>query len=326
MDARSAPDVSLAPESQLTTILEGIGEAFYAVDRDWRVVLFNAQAAHHFGFGPEVALGRGLWDLLPGALDTDLGRLFAKTMAARATIKSETPSVVFPGRWLAYRLFPLGDGMGVVFRDVTALKNAEEHRDLLLNELNHRVKNTLAIVQALAAQTFRHSGVDRSAQRTFEARLLNLSEVHNVLTDQNWDSAELHDVVRAALGPHCAPGRDPFTVEGPALRLRPKSAVALSMTLHELCTNATKYGALSVDAGHVVVNWRVAEGRFLLRWHEHGGPLVSPPTHQGFGSRLIQRSLAAEFLGQVQITFDRAGVVCTIDAPYEAVRDEHSAA
>lgn len=325
MDARSAPDVSLTREDQLTTILEGIGEAFYAVDREWRVLLFNAQAAHHFGLGPETALGRGLWDLLPGALDTDLGRLFEKTMAARATIKSETPSVVFPGRWLAYRLFPLGDGMGVVFRDVTALKSAEEHRDLLLNELNHRVKNTLAIVQALAAQTFRHSGIDRGAQRTFEARLLNLSEVHNVLTDQNWDSADLHEVVRAALRPHCAPDRKPFKVDGPALRLRPKSAVALSMTLHELCTNATKYGALSVEAGHVAVNWRVADGRFLLKWEEHGGPPVPLPTHQGFGSRLIQRSLAAEFLGQVKIAFDPAGVICTIDAPFESVRDEHTA-
>ena len=323
MDARSALDVSLAPEDQLTTILEGIGEAFYAVDRDWRIVLFNAQAAHHFGFGPDVALGRGLWDLLPSALDTDLGRLFVKTMAAREMVKSETPSVVFPGRWLAYRLFPLGDGMGVVFRDITDRKSAEEHRDLLLNELNHRVKNTLAIVQALAAQTFRHTGVDRSVQRTFEARLLNLSEVHNVLTDQNWDSAELHDVVRAALRPHCTPDGEPFRLDGPALRLRPKSAVALSMTLHELCTNATKYGALSVEGGHVTVNWHVADGRFRLRWQEHGGPPVTAPSQQGFGSRLIQRSLAAEFLGQVKIAFEPTGVICTIDAPFDAVRDEH---
>jgi two-component sensor histidine kinase len=94
------------------------------------------------------------------------------------------------------------------------------------------------------------------------------------------------------------------------------------MTLHELCTNATKYGALSVEAGHVTIIWRVVEGRFLLRWQEHGGPAVSPPARQGFGSRLIQRSLAAEFLGQVKIAFDPAGVVCMIDAPYDSVRDE----
>lgn len=323
MDARSAPDVSLTAEDQLTTILEGIGEGFYAVDRDWRIVLFNGQAARHFGMEPSAALGRRIWDLFPGSLDTDLGRTFEKVMATRQAVRSETPSVIFPGRWLAYRLFPLDDGIGVVFRDISDRKGAEEHRDLLLNELNHRVKNTLAIVQALAAQTFRHSGVDRGAQRTFEARLLNLSEVHNVLTDQNWDSAELHDIVRAALRPHCAPSREPFVVDGPPLRLRPKSAVALSMTLHELCTNATKYGALSVDTGHVSVNWDAADGRFLLRWQEYGGPPVSPPTHQGFGSRLIQRSLAAEFLGQVKITFDPPGVVCTINAPLDSVRDEH---
>ena len=305
----------------LMTILDGIGEGFYAVDGDWRITLFNNESTRYFDRPAEDVLGRVLWDVFPGARETDLGRQFLTTMAKRRRVQSEAGSVLMPGRWLAYRLFPLGDGMGVVFRDITDRKNAEEHRDLLTNELNHRVKNTLATVQAMAAQTFRHSGVDPAVQKTFAARLLALSNAHNVLTEQSWESAELHEVMRAALHPHAASGREKFKIDGPRLRLGPKSAVAISMALHELCTNATKYGALACDTGHVSLQWKISGGRFRLRWQEHGGPPVSPPRRRGFGSRLIERGLAAEFRGRVKIAYDRDGVVCTIDAPVEAVRD-----
>jgi PAS domain S-box-containing protein len=313
---------ALRSEAGLAAILDGIGEGFYAVDRDWRIILFNEEAARHFRCAPQDMLGRGLWDALPGARETGLGRLFHEVMASRETIRSETESVVFAGRWLAYRLFPLGDGMGVVFRDVTDRKRAEAQRDLLIGELHHRVKNTLATVQALAAQTFRHEGVEPGVQAAFEGRLLTLSAVHNVLTDENWASAELHDVVTSTLQPHRTPERDRFAVQGPALRLNPQSAVALSMALHELCTNAIKYGALSVDAGRVTLQWRAAGGRFHLRWQEHDGPPVTEPLRRGFGSRLIERSLAAQLQGDVKIEFQPAGVICGIDAPLGAVSQE----
>ena len=312
-----------AQAADLMTILDGIGEGFYAVDRDWRITLFNNESTRYFGRAAKDVVGRVLWEVFPGARDTALGRQFVTTMAKRRRVKSEAGSVLIPGRWLAYRLFPLGDGMGVVFRDITDRKSAEEHRDLLTNELNHRVKNTLATVQAMAAQTFRNAGVDPRVQRTFAARLVALSNVHNVLTDQNWESADLHQVIRAALQPHAAAGRETFRVAGPQLRLRPKSAVAVSMALHELCTNAAKYGALSAETGYVILHWEVSGERFHLRWQEHGGPPVSPPRRKGFGSRLIERGLAAEFRGQVKLAYEREGVVCIIDAPVEAVRDDH---
>ena len=284
---------ALRSEAGLAAILDGIGEGFYAVDGDWRIILFNEEAARHFRRPPQEMLGRGLWEALAGARDTDLGRLF-----------------------------PLGDGMGVVFRDVTDRKRAEQQRDLLIGELHHRVKNTLATVQALAAQTFRHGGVETSTQASFEGRLLTLSNVHSVLTNDNWASAELHDVVASTLQPHRAPEGDRFTVQGPAMRLRPQSAVALSMALHELCTNAIKYGALSADSGRVDLQWQAADGRFRLRWQEHGGPPVAAPSRRGFGSRLIERSLATQLQGEVRIEFEPAGVVCTIDAPLDAVSEE----
>jgi PAS domain S-box-containing protein len=320
--AQAAP----AQAADLMTILDGIGEGFYAVDRDWRITLFNNESARYFGRAAKDMVDRVLWEVFPGARETELGRQFVATMAKRRRVKSEAGSVLIPGRWLAYRLFPLGDGMGIVFRDITDRKSAEEHRDLLTNELNHRVKNTLATVQAMAAQTLRNAGVNPRVQRTFAARLLALSNVHDVLTEQSWESAELSEVIRAALQPHAAPGRENFRLAGPRLRLRPKSAVAVSMALHELSTNAAKYGALSAESGHVALRWEVSGERFRLRWQEHGGPPVAPPRRKGFGSRLIERGLAAEFRGQVKIAYEREGVVCTIDAPVEAVRDDHVAA
>jgi len=137
---------ALLTEAGLNTILNGVGDGFYAVDRDWRLILFNREAERHFRRPGEDVLGHKLWDLFPNARETALGRLFTKTMESRETIRSETESVIFGGRWLSYRLFPLGDGMGVVFRDMTDRKRAEEQRDLLIKELEHRVKNTLTTV------------------------------------------------------------------------------------------------------------------------------------------------------------------------------------
>jgi two-component sensor histidine kinase len=202
--------------------------------------------------------------------------------------------------------------------DITERKLAEEHLRLLVNELNHRVKNTLATVQSVVFQTLRSWDVDPGVQRTLEARLAALSAAHNVLTERNWESADASDVVAAALAPYRAnTGR--FRISGPGLQLRPKTALALSMALHELCTNAVKYGALSNEGGRVEIVWEVAGSpagqRFRLRWSESGGPPVVPPSRKGFGSRLVERGLAAELRGEVRLSYDPGGLVCTIDAP-----------
>ena len=311
----------LLTEAGLNTILNGIGDGFYALDRDWRIILFNSEAAKHFRCKPEDMLGQVLWEKLPAARYTTLGRLFVKTMESRDTVRSESESVVFPGQWISYRLFPLGDGMGVVFRDMTDRKRAESQRDLLVKELEHRVKNTLAIVQSIAAQTFRNSDVDPSVQRAFEARLITLGNVHGILTQRSWDSADMHDVVTAALRPHNAPGNERFTVEGPELRLGPKSAVALSMAVHELCTNAIKYGALSTEAGHVDVRWALEGDRLRWTWRERGGPPVAAPGRKGFGSRMIERALAMQLSAQVSIDYHPSGVECRIEAPLSAIKE-----
>lgn len=317
----TSPAANADREAELVTIIEGIGEGFYSVDRDWRITRFNNEASRHFHLMPNEVLGRRLWDVFPHARETTLGKLFAATMESRQPVKSETPSVVIEGRWLSYRLFPIGEGMGVVFRDITDRKNAEEQRDLLIAELHHRVKNTLTTVQSIAALTLRSAGVDPTVRQTFEARLLTLSNAHNVLTNKNWAGADLNDVIWSALRPHSAPDRDQFSVEGPNMVLHPVSAVALSLAMHELCTNAIKYGALSAESGRVTVEWAVKGSRFNLQWREHGGPPVKKPTRQGFGSSMIERALAAQLRGQVSIDYAPSGLICTIDAPFEAIRE-----
>lgn len=180
-------------------------------------------------------------------------------------------------------------------------------------------------MQAIAGQTFRNAGVDADARQTFEKRLLNLSNVHTALTREHWDSADLRDLIFSTLRPYCAPNPERFSANGPRLRVQPRSAVALSMAIHELCTNAVKYGSLSVDGGRVAIDWDVTDTRFRLRWREVGGPAVSPPTRTGFGSIMIERVLAEQLEGGVTITYDVSGVVFAIDAPLDAVQDGNQA-
>jgi two-component sensor histidine kinase len=197
--------------------------------------------------------------------------------------------------------------------DITERKQWERRQDLLVNELNHRVKNTLAIIQSIAHQSFR-PGVDPAAARTdFESRLAALSAAHDLLTKANWEGASLRRVVADALAAAAQPAR--ISTSGPDLALAPKTAVSLAMALHELSTNALKYGALSNDGGFVTVGWSTDGGRLRLEWRETGGPPVTRPTRRGFGSRMIERGLAAELAGTVTIDYAPSGLVCTVDAP-----------
>lgn len=203
--------------------------------------------------------------------------------------------------------------------DITARKAAEEHQRLLLDELNHRVKNTLATVQSLALQT-RTPADARHRDDPFFRRLLALSQAHDLLTEASWESASLADVIRRTLDPHFAVGDDRrIRLSGPAVQLPPNAAVTLHMGFHELATNAMKYGALSSAEGRIDVTWTIdgaAEPPTLeIEWRESGGPTVAAPTRRGFGSRMIERGIAHEFGGVCQLTFDPAGLACHMRLP-----------
>jgi PAS domain S-box-containing protein len=206
-----------------------------------------------------------------------------------------------------------------VQRDITDAKRAEEHQRLLINELNHRVKNTLATVQSIASQTFK-GGHESAKREAFEGRLFALATAHDVLTREHWEGAELREIVVKALAPFQSDGLERFDLAGPELRLIPRSALALAMAIHELAVNAAKYGALSIASGRVIIRWLVSPGEprhLTFRWEERGGPTVAPPTRKGFGTRLIERSLALELSGQVKVSYEPSGVVCVIQAPLE---------
>jgi two-component sensor histidine kinase len=189
-------------------------------------------------------------------------------------------------------------------------RRIERHQNLLLDELNHRVKNTLATVQAMAIQTMK--GVDVGARDAFLARLFALSSQHDLLTMDNWEGASLEGVVRRALRPWREDEHARFRVEGPPVHLSPKRALALGMGFHELATNAAKYGALSNATGSVHVRWTILpDGKTLqFNWQECGGPPVSPPHHRGFGLRLIEHGMERELSGKVKLDFRPEGLVC----------------
>ncbi|HET6972074.1 MAG TPA: HWE histidine kinase domain-containing protein [Phenylobacterium sp.] len=200
--------------------------------------------------------------------------------------------------------------------DIHERKLAEEHQQLLLNELNHRVKNTLAIVQAIAWQSLRTGMASAGMREAFEGRLAALSAAHDVLTQQNWEAAEIGRIITMSMAPHhAADGR--VSIEGPRLDLPPKSAVALSLAVHELATNAVKYGALSQPEGRIDVRWSVDDRRLRLTWRESGGPRVSYPARRGFGARLLEQGLAEELRGSVRLEFHPEGLVCEVDARLE---------
>jgi PAS domain S-box-containing protein len=215
---------------------------------------------------------------------------------------------------------PLRDERGGVrgavgaFIDISERKRAEERQKLLIDELNHRVKNTLAVVQGIAQQTFKDSAVPPGLRDAFEGRLAALSGAHELLTMQRWQAAGMRAVVEgglASLGVHSERVR----ISGDDLMLPPKTAVSFAMAVHELATNAVKYGALSVPEGIVSIDWSQAEGRLHFAWRERNGPVVAQPTRRGFGTRMIERALAAELSGTVRIDFAPQGVTCVVDAP-----------
>ncbi|KMO44232.1 histidine kinase [Methylobacterium tarhaniae] len=215
--------------------------------------------------------------------------------------------------------------IGAMF-DISERKRAEEHQRLLTGELQHRVKNTLAMVQAIAVQTFRSAADIEAAREAFVARLISLGRAHDILTQASWTDAPIAQVVDGALAAHRGAAASRIRSSGPDVRLAAKPALALALALHELATNAAKYGGLSNEAGSVDLRWHVVhEGdtpRFCLTWSEQGGPpILAQPVRRGFGSRLIERSFAAEVGGEVRLTYAPAGLTCRLEAPLASMQD-----
>jgi PAS domain S-box-containing protein len=208
-----------------------------------------------------------------------------------------------------------------VVQDISEQRRARERQAMLVNELNHRVKNTLAAVQTIVAQGLRGAGVDGDVRKGIDSRLIALARSHDLMTREHWRSARLADLVAIALDPYRSAADQPprHGLDGPEVRLPPNLVLALGLAFHELATNAAKYGALSKEGGHVEVRWSLAaEGaarRLKLCWREAGGPPVHPPQRKGFGTRLLERGLSHELEAAVHLDYRPAGLVCKIDIP-----------
>lgn len=298
------------------SVLENMGDAFILLDHDFRVIDINAAGMRLENRPRSSIIGRSHWEVWPGTEDTELGRLYKKAVGDRVPVALEHHYEWPDGRgaWLDLRAYPTEHGLAIFYRDITERKRSEEHQRLLVNELNHRVKNTLAVVQGIAYQTFKGMSVAPEAREAFEARLAALSRTHNLLTTKSWEAAPLKQVVAETVGAiRSVDGRT--IIEGPEVLLPPETAVSFAMAVHELATNAAKYGSLSVGGGQVEVRWELRGNRLHFVWEESGGPPVEIPRSRGFGTRMIERGLAAELNGQVTIDFRVAGLVCTVDAP-----------
>jgi two-component sensor histidine kinase len=211
-------------------------------------------------------------------------------------------------------------GLAFAVRMATTIARGEMLHELLIDELNHRVKNTLAILQAIAVQTFRNAS--KAEREKFEGRLGALAEAHNLLSTEKWQGSELKDVVRRVLQPYLLNNPERMRMSGPSVPLSPRLAVVMSMIVHEMATNAAKYGALSNDTGTIALDWQVtmenAGPKLRLVWTEAGGPPVVAPVQRGFGSRLIERSARDQLGGEATVDFLPRGVVYTVTCALES--------
>jgi PAS domain S-box-containing protein len=313
-------------------LLEALPTAVYTTDAEGRLTFYNAAAADLWGHLPELGSTRwcGSWRLytVDGALLPFDQCPMAVALKEERPIRNVEAVAERPdGTRVPFMPFPtpLFDGEGRLagavnmLVDISHQKRAQHRQQLLINELNHRVKNSLATVQAIVHQTLRHAPTPEDFRHVLTDRLMALSRAHDLLTAQSWEEADLKAVLVTVLMPH--DGRQPadrMHLNGPPVALSPRIALGLAMALHELATNAAKYGALSSTEGTLEIDWSLERGTHpvvRLRWRELGGPVVNPPTRLGFGTRLLERTLKSELGGEARLEFDPAGLLCHIVLP-----------
>ncbi|MBZ7927261.1 PAS domain S-box protein (plasmid) [Ensifer adhaerens] len=298
------------------------------VSKDVRGVIqtWNQAAERIFGYKAEEAVGKPITILIPPDRQDEEPQILARICRGEHIEHFETARRRKDGSLIDVSLTvsPLKNGSGEITgaskiaRDITERRQEERRRQLLINELNHRVKNTLATVQSLASQTFRGERASQSFKR-FETRVVALARAHDLLTKESWEGADIRDILDRSFQAVCPEPGIRLRASGPLCRLKPKLALSLSMAFHELGTNAVKHGALSGDSGKVAVDWRITGSgeirRLHLTWRELDGPDVTAPVQRGFGSRLLEQALARELDAQVALLFPRSGLVFTLDAP-----------
>jgi PAS domain S-box-containing protein len=309
-------------EERFRLVVEASPAGMVMTDGAGRILMINALCEKLFGYGSDELLNREIEVLVPPSVRARHPGLREGHAEgdSRPVVKREVMGRHKDGRDIPLEIgvnpILTSDGLRIIatVADIAERKQAEAQRELLVAELNHRVKNTLAVVQGLAHQTFSHA--EGTARKAFEGRLQALATAHDLLTRSHWESTSLRQLVSDALQIDGA-NRQSVSADGPPVRLNPHAALSIALALHELFTNTLKHGALSCEEGAVKLSWMHLDGGRKLRitWRESGGPPVAPPQHKGFGSLLLQRTLARDLDGRVELCFDPDGVVCVIETP-----------
>lgn len=294
------------------------------------LIFANESFLHLTGYDREDVLGRSFDFLLAPGTDATLEGEFE----SRGDSGTENAYCRKDGSefWAATFISPVTDEAGAVVMHFASLVDTTRHRDectrsrKLIDELNHRVKNTLSTVQSIVWQALRNPD-PLTLREAIESRLFALSRSHDLLTVEHWESARLVDVVETAMEPFRGGDRaERFSIRGSNIRIQPKATLALGIAFHELATNAVKYGALSNETGSIAISWAVepsrAGKRLVIHWREMDGPPVQPRSRKGFGSQVLERGLAHELDGTVHLDFRPEGLACiiSIPAPHPALR------
>lgn len=327
--ASSSPD--------LRPLVDAIAEALCTIDRNGTVTLCNRSFLHLTRYQrSDQVVGRDVRQLIhhraaDGAHCAHTGHAVleaALTGTPAHGVDEEfyrADGTSFPVEFWARPVIREGQCAEVVctFVDITERKQAEAQHEILNRELTHRMKNTLAVVQTIVSQTLRNSGDPKEALQAINARIVAMGRAHEALMHTEWEAAPIIDIVKGGIA-MCGPDHPRVGIAGPRIDIGPKTALALTMALHELCTNAIKYGALSNDSGKVAVKWTLDgasdDPNVHLRWNECGGPPVTAPTHTGFGTRIIEQYSRTQLGGDTELLFKPDGLEWTVNVPLATMK------
>jgi PAS domain S-box-containing protein len=327
-------DVRMGAQAHLAAIVTSSPSVVVSLSPAGIIRTWNAAATSLFGYDATDVVGRPMTILSPDGLSEDVDKLNGRARSG-SVVHEDAVLRHKDGRLVdvSVSIAPMYDdganliGISAIISDIGERRARERHIEFLMRELSHRSKNLLAVVHAIAGQTGRHSATMDEFQTRFSQRISAMARTQDLLVGRNWKGAAVADLVRTQLAPFAEDASSRIEACGPHLELTPNAVHSLALALHELATNAAKYGALSVPDGWVAINWEVAGAeeearRFRMTWRERNGPPVTQPAKKGFGHVVISEMVASSLHGEVTLNYAREGMCWAIDVPGAIIMGE----